>query len=65
MANEKLKRYKSPGTDQIPVEMIKARGKTIHSEIHKPIKPEEWKELIPLPIHKKDDKTGCCNYRGI
>ena len=65
MANEKLKRHKSPGTDQIPAEMIKARGKTIHSEIHRPIKPEEWKELIPLPIHKKDDKTGSCNYRGI
>jgi hypothetical protein len=65
MANEKLKRYRSPGTDQIPAEMIKARGKTIHSEIHRPIKSEEWKELIPLPIHKDDDKTGCCNYRGI
>ena len=65
MANEKLKRHKSPGNEQIPAEMIKAGGKTIHSEIHKSIKPEEWKELITVPIYKKDDKTGCCNYRGI
>jgi len=33
MAIEKLKRYKSPGTDQIPTEMIKAGGRIIHSEI--------------------------------
>ena len=65
MANEKLKRHKSPGIEQIPAEMIKAGGKTIHSEIHKPIKPDEWKEVITVPIYKKDDKTGCCNYRGI
>jgi hypothetical protein len=27
MANEKLKRYKSPGTNQIPAEVIKAAGR--------------------------------------
>ena len=31
---EKLKRHKSPGIDQIPAELIKAGGRTIHSEIH-------------------------------
>jgi len=35
MAIEKLKRRKSPGTDQIPSELIKAGGRTICSEIHK------------------------------
>jgi len=30
-----LNRYKSPGTDQIPAEIIKTEGWTIHSEIHK------------------------------
>ena len=35
MATEELKRHKSPCTDQIPAEMIKAGGRTIHSEIHK------------------------------
>jgi hypothetical protein len=32
MAVEKLKRHKSPGTNQIPAELIKAGG---HSDIHK------------------------------
>jgi len=34
MAIEKLKRNISPGTDQIPAELIKAGGRTIHCEIH-------------------------------
>jgi hypothetical protein len=32
---EKLKRHKSPGNDQIPAELIKARSSKICSEIHK------------------------------
>jgi len=27
--------------------------------------PEEWKELIIVPSHKKGDKTDCNNYRDI
>jgi hypothetical protein len=34
MPIEKLKRHKSPGSDQIPSELIKAGGKTVCSEIH-------------------------------
>jgi hypothetical protein len=34
MAIKKLKRYKSPGIDQIPAELIKAGGSRICSEIH-------------------------------
>jgi hypothetical protein len=33
MAIGKLKRHISPGTDQIPAEMIKAQGRRICSEI--------------------------------
>jgi len=32
---EKLKSHKSPGTDQIPAKLIKARGRTTQYEIHK------------------------------
>jgi len=35
LAIEKLKNYKSPGSDQIPAELIKAGGGTICCEIHK------------------------------
>jgi len=27
--------------------------------------PEEWKELIVLPIYQKGNKTDYSNYRGI
>jgi hypothetical protein len=30
----KLKSYKFRGTDQIPAEVMKAGGETLHSEIH-------------------------------
>jgi hypothetical protein len=73
MATEKLKSHKSPGTDQIPAELIKAGGKTIRCEIHKLILsiwnkeklPEEWRESITVPIYGKGDKTDCSNYRSI
>ena len=73
MAIEKLKSHKSPGIDQIPAELIKEGGRTIRYQIHKLIVsvwnkeelPEEWKESIIVPIHKKGDKTDCNKYRGI
>jgi hypothetical protein len=42
----KLKSYKSPGTDQIPAELIKAGGET-YSKIHKLICPIWNKEELP------------------
>jgi hypothetical protein len=69
LAIEKLKSHKSPGIHQIPAELIKAGGRTICCAIHKIIiaiwnkeeLPEEWKESIIVPIHKKRDKTDCNN----
>jgi hypothetical protein len=69
----KLKRYKSPGVDQIPAELIQAGQETLRSEIHKLNKliwnreelPHQWKESIMVPINKNGDKTVCSNYRSI
>jgi hypothetical protein len=68
-----LKKYNSPGSDEIPAEMIEAGGEILLSEIHKLITsiwskeelPDQWKGSIILPIYKKGDKTDCNNYRGI
>jgi hypothetical protein len=35
IAIAKLKKYKSPGSDKIPAEMIQEGCKTLQSEIHK------------------------------
>jgi len=70
LAIEELKKsHKSPGTDQIPAELIKAGCRTIRYEVHELISsiwnkeelPEEWKESIIVPIYKKGDKTDCSN----
>ena len=73
MAIGKRKKHQLPGTDQIPVELIKSGGRTFRSDIHKLISsiqnmgemPQEWKKSIIIPIYKKGDKTNCSNYRGI
>jgi len=73
MAVEKLKRRRSPGTDQIPTELITAGGRTIRCEIHKLTNsiwnkeelPDGWKESIIVPIYKKGDKTYRSRCRGI
>jgi hypothetical protein len=67
-----LESYKSPGTDQILTELIKAGGET-YSEIYRLIcsiwnkeeLPQQWKESIFVPVYKKGDKTDCNNYLGI
>jgi hypothetical protein len=73
IAIAKLKKYKSPGSDQIPAKLIEAGCEILLSEIYKLINsvwnkeelPDQWKESIIVSIHKKGDKTDCNNYRGI
>jgi hypothetical protein len=69
----KQKRYKSPGSDQIPAELIQAGSEILHSKIHELINfiwnaeklSDQWKESIIVPIHMKGDTNDCSNYRGI
>jgi hypothetical protein len=69
IAIAKLKKYKSPGSDQIPAELIQAEGEILLSAIHqltnsvwnKEEFPDQWKESTIVPVHKNGDN----NYRGI
>jgi hypothetical protein len=61
----KLKKHKSPGSDEIPAELIQAGGEILLSALHKLINsiwnkeelPDQWKESIIVPVHKKGEKT--------
>jgi hypothetical protein len=61
VAIAKLKRYKSPGSDQIPAELIQVGGDILRSKIHKLITsiwnkaklPDQWKESIIVPVHNE------------
>jgi hypothetical protein len=54
-------------------ELIQAEGDTLRLETHMLIKliwnkeelPQQWKELIVVPMYKKGDKTHYSNYQGI
>jgi hypothetical protein len=78
IAIAKLKKYKSQGSDEIPAELIQAGGEILLSEIHKLINsvwnkeelPDQWKEFIIVPVHKKCEKkltviiiVGCYSYQ--
>jgi hypothetical protein len=73
IAIPKFKNYKSPGSAQIPAELIQAGGEILLSAIHKLMNSvwnkeellDQWKEYIIVPIQKKGDQTDCNNYRGI
>jgi hypothetical protein len=73
IAIAKFKKYKTPGSDQIPAESIQAGGEILLSAIHKLINsvwnkkelPDHWKESIIVPIHKKGDKADCNNHHWI
>jgi hypothetical protein len=63
IAFAKLKKYESPGSDQILAQLIQAGGETLLSAIHKLFNsvwnkeelPDQWKKSIIVPVHKKSD----------
>jgi hypothetical protein len=68
-----LERYKFPGIDKIPAELIQAGGKILHSQIHKVFNsvwnkqelPQQWEESTVIFIYRQVDETDCSNYKGI
>jgi sorting nexin-29 len=73
IAIAKLKKYKSPGSDEISAELIQEGGEIFMSAIHKLINfvwnkeesPDQWQKSIIVSVHKKGDKIDCSNYYGI
>jgi hypothetical protein len=69
----KLEKYKLSGSDHILAELIHVGGQIFLSTFHKLINstwnkeelPDQWKESIIVPIHKKGDKSDCNNYHEI
>jgi hypothetical protein len=60
-----LRKYESPGIDQILAKSIQAGGETLVYVTHKLINsiwnkkemPDQWKESTTVPIHKNGAKT--------
>jgi hypothetical protein len=67
-----MKRFKSPGSDQIPAEIIRAGGEILRSKIHKLINSfwneeellDQWQEFVLVPVHKKGDKSDVVIFVG-
>ncbi|KAG1671311.1 LINE-1 retrotransposable element ORF2 protein [Nymphon striatum] len=72
-AMRSLKNNKASGSDEIPIEFIKAAGTKIHQDIYEIITniykgediPEDWLETVFLPIPKKARTTKCEQHRTI
>jgi hypothetical protein len=62
-AIKKLKRYKSPGTKQIPEELMQAEGNTLSFENKKEL-TLQWNESTVVPIYRKTDNSDNNNRRG-
>jgi len=68
-----LKNNKAAGTDGIHLELIKYRGNKLLNRMYELVRqiweeeriPEEWKETIIVPIHKRGDRDRCENCRGV
>jgi hypothetical protein len=70
---EKLKRYNSPGNDEIPAKLIQAGDNTLRCEIHKLTNSvgskeevsDQLKDSVIIPVYRKRDEADCFYYRGM
>lgn len=70
---KRLKNNKTSGEDGIIAELLKSAGPKTIKEITQEIKhiwqtekiPDDWKNALIHPLHKKGDRTDVNNYRGI
>ncbi|CAH8612938.1 unnamed protein product [Schistosoma intercalatum] len=68
-----LKRYKSPGPDDLPPALFKDGGDFLTKELTTLFTkvwelesvPTSWNESIVVPIFKNGSRRSCNNYRGI
>ena len=68
-----LKNNKAAGVDNICAELLKNGGPILQAKLVDLFKliwaeerlPEEWEEGIMVPLHKKNDRAECSNYRGL
>ena len=68
---QSLDSTKSTGHDGISVKILKGAGKAIVPSLtllinlclKEKVFPDEWKKANVLPLHKKDSKSSCSNYR--
>ena len=68
-----FKSGKAPGESSITMDMIKHGGERVQQYLHRMLvkiwrterMPDDWKEAVIIPVHKKGDKLDCKNYRGI
>lgn len=74
LAIHRMKKGKAPGIDDITAEElcesatdsgVKVVHRLCNTIWRKEKIPDEWKRSVIIPIHKKNDKLDCTNYRGI
>ena len=73
VAVRELKNGKALGSDEIVAELVKNGGKVMVDWFWELLRevwrtkrvPQEWKNAILIPLHKKQSRKDCNNYRGI
>ena len=68
-----LKNGKAPGSDEIVAELVKNGGQVMVDWLWELLRevwttkrvPQDWKNAILIPLHKKQSRKDSNNYRGI